>query len=137
MKLLPEPLLKKTVAATISATGSSAMAELVRRPELKHVLQQERYTHEVTLMDQLLTAIHTDKGAWGEQEVATMAESGALLFVLVSKNLLQRTREEGRYETLRKIMHDAERTKAQVHVLDTSAAQQLDTLGGIGGVRRW
>ena len=135
--LLPPELAKKTVGATISATGEAAMSELVRRPELKQVLEQERYSRESLLMDALLNAIRADKAGYGEREVFELAASGILESVLVSTTLLQKTRTEQRYAQLRDAMTAVERTKGTVHILDTSAAEQLDKLGGIGAIKRW
>ena len=135
--LLPDEIKKKTVAATISATGAAAISELVRRPEVKHVLTQERYSTESALMDRILEAIHKDKGAWGLAEVGEMAIAGALDTVLVTSAFLQRARHTGTYADVAKVLADSERTKATVHILDTTASEQLERLGGIAAVKRW
>ncbi len=137
MALLPPEIAKKTVGATISATGEAAMAELVRRPELKQVLEQERFSRESLLMDKLLSAIRSDKAAYGVREVLDLAHTGVLETALVSTSLLQSSRESGTYSSLREALTAIERTKGTVHVLDTSAADQLNKLGGVGGVKRW
>jgi mRNA surveillance protein pelota len=137
IQLLPEGLRKKTVAATISATGAAAISELVRRPEVRQVLARERYSTESVLVDAVLEAIHKDKGAWGLAEVAEMAVAGALETVLVTSAFLQRARHAGNYAAVAQALADAERTKAVVHILDTSAAEQLERLGGIAAVKRW
>lgn len=135
--LLPEEVKKKTVAATISATGPAAINELVRRPEVKHVLTQERFSTESALVDRVLEAIHKDKGAWGLADVGEMALAGALDTVLVTSGFLQRARHTGTYADVAKVLADAEKTKATVHILDTTAADQVERLGGIAGVKRW
>jgi stalled ribosome rescue protein Dom34 len=135
--LLPDEIKKKTVAATISATGAAAIAELVRRPEVKHVLAQERYSVESALVDKVLRAINEDKGAWGLAEVGEMAVAGALEEVLVTSEFLQRARTAGTYSDVARVLSNAEKTKAQVHILDTTASEQIRKLGGIAGVKRW
>jgi len=137
IQLLPEHLASKTVSATISATGAAALSELVRRPEVKHVLQEERYGQEVELVDLLMEAIHKEKGAYGFKEISELVPIGALATVLVTTTFLNKTREEGTYDQLSSLLKLAEKTKAAVHILDTSAAMQVDKLGGIAGMKRW
>jgi mRNA surveillance protein pelota len=137
LQLLPDELRKKTVAATISSSGAAAIAELVRRPEVRHVLEKERYSSESVLVDTVLKAIHQEKGAWGLTEVAELAVVGGLESVLVTSGFLQRARHAGDYAAVAQTLADAERTKATVHILDTSAAEQVERLGGIAAVKRW
>jgi protein pelota len=137
IQLLSEQLRKKTVAATISATGAAALSELVRRPEVKHVLQQERYGQETELVDRLMEAIHKEKAAWGFTEVKELASAGALQTLLVTTNFLNKSRQENAYSELASVLKIAEQTKTSVHVLDTGAASQIDKLGGIAAVKRW
>jgi stalled ribosome rescue protein Dom34 len=100
-------------------------------------LREERYSRETELVDRLMEAIHKEKAAWGMAEVSELAPTGAFSFVLVTSSYLKRAREEGLYEALAETMRAAERTKSEVHILDTSVADQIDRLGGIAGVRRW
>jgi mRNA surveillance protein pelota len=137
INLLPDELKKKTVAATIGATGAAAISELVRRPEVRHVLEKERFSTESVLIDQVLEAIHKDKGAWGLADVGEMALAGALEMVVVTSAFLQRARHAGNYPAVATVIANAERTKAVVHILDTSASDQVERLGGIAGVKRW
>jgi protein pelota len=137
INILPEHLKKKSVGATISATGAAALSELIRRPEVKQVLSQERYAQESELIDSLMEAIHKDKAAWGINEIQEMATIGALQTLLVTTTYLTIARQTGVYEQVADVMKTAERTKAVVHVLDTSAADQVDKLGGIAGLKRW
>lgn len=137
INILPQELRKKTVAATISATGAAALSELVRRPEVKHVLSEERYGQEIELVDHLMEAIHHDKAAWGYGELKDLAPSGVLEILLVTTSFLKRCRNDNTYDALSTIMRLAEKTKTVVHILDTSAADQVDKLGGIAGVKRW
>nr|AIA12238.1 eRF1 domain 1 [uncultured bacterium] len=137
INLLPDHLKKKTVGATISATGEAALSELIRRPEVKQVLSQERYSQETTLVDALMEAIHKEKAGWGIAEVAELVPIGALQTLLVTVNFLNGARNDGTYDEVSALMKTAESTKAAVHVLDTSAADQVDKLGGIAGVKRW
>jgi protein pelota len=137
IRLLPAELAAKTVAATISATGEAALAELIRRPELREVLAQERYALEAGYVEELMNAIRQDKAAWGIDEVETQVNIGALKTVLVTTNHLTSAKANGTYGRTNNILKLAESMKAEVHVLDTSASQQVDQLGGITGVRRW
>lgn len=137
MQLLPAELAKKTVTATISATGEAALQELIRRPEVKEVLRQERYAQEALLVEELMNAIRGEKAAWGIADVEEQTNAGAIGTLLVTTRYLQQTRGEGSYGRLTAIMKLAESMKGVVHVLDTSASQQVDQLGGIAGVKRW
>lgn len=137
INILPEELKRKTVGATISATGAAALSELIRRPEVRAVLKEERYSQESALIDQIMEAIHQDKAAWGIADVEENATNGALGIVVVTMNLIQKTRAEGTYEKLAHVLKLAENTKSAVHMLETSASEQIDKLGGIAGVKRW
>jgi protein pelota len=137
IQVLPAELQKKTVGATISATGAAAMAELIRRPEVKHVLTQERFAQESTLVDQLMEAIHKEKAAWGIADVSEQVSNGAIATLLVTVAYINKTRQENTYDSLASLMKLAESMKASVHVMDTTASEQVDKLGGIAGVKRW
>lgn len=134
---IPPELRAKTVTATVSATGHGALAELIRRPELKAVLTQERYGQETALIDELMSAIRLDKACYGIEDVETNLSSGALKDLMITTGELQRARQENYYDRLSGMLRLAEKMKTAVHVLDTSAGEQLDKLGGIAGVKRW
>ncbi len=137
MEHIPTELRSKTVTATVSASGPGALAELVRRPELKAVLAEERYGQETAVVDELMSAIRLDKACYGIEEVSMQLSAGALKDLLLTTRLLQKAREEEFYDRVASMLRLAEKMKTTVHVLDTTAGEQIDKLGGIAGVKRW
>ena len=137
INVLPEHLRKKTVPATISATGEAAINELIRRPEVKHVLGEERFAQETEFVNQVMEAIHKEKGAYGFTEVEQAVAVGNSVLVVVTLQQVQSARSTGTYSAIAELLKQAERVGSAVHVLETTACAQIDKLGGIAAVRRW
>ncbi|MFP4523696.1 MAG: mRNA surveillance protein pelota [Candidatus Woesearchaeota archaeon] len=137
-KALSDEVQKKTIYATVSDVNEQALQEVLKRPELKNALEQDRNAQERKLLDELLAAIAKDQGAYGVDEVEFKAQEGNLKRLLVSDAFLMRKREENEYEKVEDIMKAAERGKADVTIVtNKEACKQLDGLGGVAGLTRW
>ena len=135
---LGEEQSKKTVYATVSDTNEQSLQELLRRPEVKQALHEDRSAHEDALVQGLLAAVAKDQAAYGTDEVEQKANEGNLKTLLVSDPHMMRCREEGTYERLEAMMKAAEQGKAQITIIASKeAAKQLDGLGGVAGIKRW
>ena len=135
---IADELKKKTIYATVSDTNEQALQEVLKRPELKQALEEDRNAQERKLLDELLAAIAKEQGAYGMDDVELRAQEGNLKRLLVSDNLLMRKREEGGHERIEEVMKAAERGKADITIVtNKETCKQLDGLGGIAGLRRW
>ncbi|MBD3209409.1 pelota family protein [Candidatus Woesearchaeota archaeon] len=135
---LDETVAKKTIYATVSDTNEQAINELLKRPELKQALQQDRSAQENHAIAELLHAISAGKAAYGVKEVERKANEGNLKALLVSDDHLMQEREHGNYDHTERIMHAAERGKADIMIVASKeASKQLDGLGGMAGLTRW
>jgi mRNA surveillance protein pelota len=131
-------LAPKIIYASVSDTQETAIAELLRRPELKRALANDRQTKELAAMENTLALIAKDRCAYGIDEVDMKVHEGAISNLLVSANLIKKERREKTYARLEKILKACEQAKAHITIITTPDAQkQLDGLGGIAGQKRW
>ncbi len=140
-KLVKEgELKKKIVLAVCSSVDESAVSEVMKRPELKETLKQSRFWEEINLVEELLIQINK-KGmaAYGLKEVKKAVESGAVEKLLVIDSLIQKKKEEGRFEELNWLMRNTEKSKGEVHIISSEheGGKKLNGLGGIGAILRF
>ncbi len=135
---LSDDVTKKIIYASVSDTGEQALQELVKRPELKTALQQDRTAQEEGVIEDLLQAIAKEHAAYGLDEIEMKINEGNLKSLIISDGFLTKLREEGGYERLETIMKNAESGKATITIITSKdARKQLDGLSGIAGIRRW
>ncbi len=138
VKELDDELQKKVTFAACSGVDEKAIEEVVKRPELKVVLDKDRNSREITFIDELLAAIAKDKATYGFNEVLEKINEGNVKTLFVSDNYLQKCREENSYTNLEALMKNAEKVNGTVHILSNEdAMKKLDGLSGIGLVLRW
>ncbi|MBN1275230.1 mRNA surveillance protein pelota [Candidatus Woesearchaeota archaeon] len=135
---LPEDLAKKAVYATVSSTNEQSLQELLRRPEVKQALREDRGAQEDQLVQELLGAVAKDQAAYGIDEVERKANEGCLKTLLVSDSFMMQERERGDFVRVEQVMKAAEQGKALITIVASKESmKQLDGLGGIAGLRRW
>ena len=135
---LSQELAKKTIYATISDTNEQALQELLKRPELKTALEEDRSSQEQQAIDNLLASIAKDQAAYGDADVEEKASMGNLKTLLISDAHLMAAREQGTYDRIEALMKAAEQGKTAIMIITTKAAmEQLDGLGGVAGTVRW
>lgn len=138
LKELPEDLKKKTVSATISGVDNSSFSELLKRNELKKVLENERTSKELNAIDQILSAIEKDKACYGIKETKQKVVQGATSKLFVSENLLKEMKEKEKYPEIDRLLKDAENIKTKILIISgKESSKKLDGLGGIAGLLRW
>ncbi|MFH1408356.1 MAG: mRNA surveillance protein pelota [Nanoarchaeota archaeon] len=128
------------VQATVSSATENAFDELLKRGELRQVLQQERVAQDALLVEGIMGAISKDRNvSYGMDQVRSAAESGAVELLLVTDGLLLKSREDGKDAELDAIMKSVERAKGKVHFIasENDPGKQLDGLGGIAGKLRY
>ena len=136
VKALPAHVKKKTTTSACSAVGEAALAEVVKRPELRQVLEKDQTTKEETVMQQILEAIGTDKACYGIDECEEKVGLGQVKLLIVSHELIAQAREEKWYKRLDEVIETAKSTQADVHFVE-HVTDQLQALGGVAGVLRW
>lgn len=123
-----------------NSTGSNAVNEVLRTPQVQQALQQERTMREVSAVEELLRAIAQDSSyAYGLDQVKEKALGGAVKTLLVSSTLLQSLRQQGHFSELEEIMQAAEQSRGEILVISSEhdAGKQLESLSGIAALLRY
>ena len=133
-----DTLRKKIVLATCSSIDDGTIDEILKRPELKTVLDKDKATREVKLIEELLGHISKDNAAYGIREVSEKIQSGNVSALLVSENLILRMRHENKYLILEELMANAEALNAEIRIISgEEAMKKLDGLAGIAVLFRY
>lgn len=140
MKVLKQKnasLAAKITLATCNAFGKNAINEVLKRPEVRSVMKQERVVKETSLVEELLTEISKNNlGVYGLEQTKEAAEAGAIKTLLVTDKLIHEMREKNRYDKLDYIMRLVDQTKGDIFIIseEHDAGKKLHGLGGIGGI---
>jgi protein pelota len=155
MKNIKDKELKeKLVQATCSSCDKNAINEVIKRPEVQTVLQQDRTATEIKSVEELLSEIAKNgKAAYGVEETEKAANAGAIQALLVTDGLIQKLRQESddktsskdnskgidTFERINKIMKSADRADAKIYIISSEhdGGRKLDGLGGIGAILRY
>jgi protein pelota len=139
MKEIEDDKIKKKITlATCSSIDGSTINEILKRPELKTVLEKDKSSRESTLIEELLEAIRKDNAAYGINQVKEKLISGNLSVLLISENLIKKAKSDKTYGFLDRIMNDAELLNADIRIISSEdASKKLDGLSGIAALLRW
>ena len=135
-----EEVKKKITLATCSCSGKEAIDEVLKRPEVKNVLSQQRIAKELKLVDSLLEEISKNNLAvYGLKETEKAVNAGAVEKLLVTDGLIQKTRLNKSYEKIDQMMKNTESMKGTVNIIgsDHDGGKKLDGLGGIAAILRY
>ena len=135
-----EEVKKKITLATCSCSGKEAINEVLKRPEVKNVLSQQRVAKELKLVEALLEEISKNNLAvYGLKETEKAVTSGAVEKLLVTDGLIQKTRLNKTYEKIDQMMKNTESMKGTVNIIgsDHDGGKKLDGLGGIAAILRY
>ncbi len=135
---VPEELKKKITLSTCSDIKENAIREVMQRPELSRILENDRAARETGMIEELLKAISQDTACYGIKECKEKIIIGAVKELLVSYGYLRDVRKQGGHKTVESLMKQAEKMKTEIHIISTSEAEKkLVGLGGIAGILRW
>jgi protein pelota len=138
LKEMSPEMAKKCTQATISAVDESAISELMKRPELKTVLEKDKAAKEIQMVDNLLKEISKDNACYGIKDCKEKVGIGAVKELFVTDNFILELREKDNYKDIDKLMRDCENADGKIHIISTDdAVKKLDGLGGVAGVLRW
>ena len=135
-----DELRKKITLATCNAVGRAAINEVLKRPELKTVLSQDRITRELKFVDLLLEEISKNRLAtYGFGQTKQAAEFGAVSELLISTNFVHQKRQLGTFSEIDEMMKLVESMRGKVHIINSKneAGRKLDGLGGIAAILRY
>ncbi len=141
LKEIKSPELKqKIIQATCNHTGQQGINEVLKRDELQTALKEDRISHEMVIVEQLLKEISLDKNAaYGMKETIKATNAGAVLTLLVTDELIRETRQKETYAGLANIMKAAQHSGAKIEIIESEnpGGKKLDGLGGIGAILRY
>jgi stalled ribosome rescue protein Dom34 len=110
----------------------------MKRPELKTVLEKDKASKEMKLIEELLGSISKDNAVYGMREVNEKMQSGNISTLLVSENLILRMKQEKKYDLIDEMMTNAEALSADVKIISSEEAmKKLDGLTGIAALFKW
>ncbi len=135
-----DSLRKKITLATCNSVGRAAITEILRRPEIKNVLKDERNAQELELVEKLLAGISkTGLAAYGIEDTKKAIEAGAAETLLLTTELISKKKQDGTFERINRLMLNAEAVSAKVVIVNSSneAGKKLDGLGGIAAILRY
>jgi len=139
-ELKDEDLKKKILLATCNATGKNGINEVLKRPEVKAALHEDRISKEINLVEELLTEISKNNLAvYGIKDTENATNAGAVKTLLITDSLIQKAREQDKYEKLDNLMKIADSMKGEISIISSEheGGKKLNGLGGIGAILRY
>ncbi len=133
-------ILPKIKLAACSDVGESAINEILKRPELRSILRNDRLSMELALVEEVLVEISKDGAvAYGFEDVKNAVNSGAVAHLIVSTRLIKEMRLKDEFQKLEELMELAEQMKGKVNLIESGqdAGKKLDALGGIAAKLRY
>ena len=137
-ELKDDPIKKKIILATCSNIDDATINEILKRPELKTVLENDTAAKESSIIEELLGNISKDNAAYGFADVQKKLDSGNISVLLISENLIKKLKSEKTFQHLDGLMNYAEKINAQMRIISSEdAMRKLDGLSGIACLLRW
>ncbi|MDA1197207.1 MAG: mRNA surveillance protein pelota [Nanoarchaeota archaeon] len=140
LKEITSDIKKKIILATCNSGGENGINEVLKRPEVKAALQQDRIAKEARLVDELLVEISKQaKAVYGIRETKQAIESGAVLDLLVTDRYIKELHENEKYANFETLLKIVEQGKGNIHIIsiDHDGGKKLQGLGGIGALLRF
>jgi protein pelota len=139
-RIKEKALKEKVILATCSSVTTSGINEVLRRPEVRSALHEERLAEEIALVEELLTQIAKNAlAAYGTKEVGGTVDAGAVKTLLITDRYLKEKREQGQFLELESMMRSVEQCKGKVQIISTEheGGKKLQGLGGIAALLRY
>jgi protein pelota len=139
-ELKDQDLKKKIILATCNATGKNGIDEVLKRPETKAALHEDRISKEITLVEELLTEISKNAlAAYGLKDTENAANAGAIKSLMITDSLILKLRAQEKYKKIENIMKIVDSAKGSVNIISSEheGGKKLDGLGGIGSILRY
>ena len=133
-------LKKKIIPATCSSATKNGIEEVIKRPEVREALKQERSAKEMIKVEELFTEIAKNNMAvYGLKETKEAANLGAIKELLLTDSYIQKSRNENFYNEVEQIMRTVDKSKGEVEIISTEheGGKRLNGLSGIGAILRF
>ncbi len=135
-----EELKKQIILATCNSTGKNGIDEVLRRPEVKAALHEDRIANEISLVEQLLVEISKNNLAvYGLKDTENAINAGAVKILLITDSLIQTSREKNNYEKIDNMMKITDSMKGLISIISSEheGGKKLNGLGGIAAILRY
>ena len=139
-ELKDDELKKKIITAACSSATKNGIEEVIKRPEVRMALQQERAAKEIVKVEELFTEIAKNSlAAYGLKETENAVNMGAVKELLITDSLIQKSRQDNFYHEVESIMKIVDKTKGEIEIISSEheGGKRLDGLGGIGAILRF
>ena len=133
-------LKQKIILATCSSATKNGIEEVIKRPEVREALKQERTAKEINKVEELFTEIAKNNLAiYGLKETEEAAVIGAVKDLLLTDSFIQKSRSENFYNQVDSIMKKVDKTKGEIEIISSEheGGKRLDGLGGIAAILRF
>ncbi len=135
-----EELKKKIIPATCNSTGKNGINEVLRRPEVKAALHEDRIAKEIGLVEELLSEISKNNLAvYGLKDTENAVNAGAIKTLLITDSMIQKAREKNSYEKIDNMMKITDSMKGSINIISSEheGGKKLNGLGGIAAILRY
>ncbi len=139
-ELSNDDLKRKIILATCNSTGKNGIDEVLKRPEVKAALHEDRIANELSLVEELFTEISKNNLAvYGLKDTENAVNAGAVKALLITDFLIQKTREKGDYGKIDNMMKLVDSMKGSVNIISSEheGGKRLNGLGGLGAILRY
>ncbi|MBI2559395.1 mRNA surveillance protein pelota [Candidatus Woesearchaeota archaeon] len=133
-------LRQKIILATCSSATKNGIEEVIKRPEVREALKQERTAKEINKVEELFTEIaKSNLAVYGMKETENAASIGAVKELLITDSFIQKSRSENFYRDADAVMRIVDKTKGEIYIISSEheGGKRLDGLGGIGAILRF
>ena len=133
-------LKQKIILATCSSATKNGIEEVIKRPEVREALKQERTAKEMNKVEELFAEIAKNNLAvYGFKETENASVIGAVKDLLITDSFIQKSRIENFYKKVEHIMKTVDKTKGEIEIISSEheGGKKLDGLGGIGATLRF
>ena len=124
----------------ISSTSRSGIHEMLKRGYVEELSKDLRFAHEARIIEELLARMgKKSKVALGIKEVEEKILAGAVELLLLTDNLLVKSRQDGTYKNLENLMKTCEKLGGEVDIISTEHeyGEKLKSLRGIAALLRY
>lgn len=139
-EMADKELKKKIITATCNATGKNGIDEVLRRPEVKAALQEDRIAQEINLVEELLSEISKNNFAvYGLKDTENAINAGAVKTLLITDSLIQKSRESNNYGRIDNMMKITDSMRGSISLISSEheGGKKLNGLGGIAAILRY
>ena len=133
-------LKQKIILAACSSATKNGIEEVIKRPEVKEALKQERTAKEINKVEELFVEIaKSNLAVYGLAETENAAQIGAVKELLLTDSFIQKSRSKNFYFQVENMMKAVDKAKGEVEIISSEheAGKKLDGLGGIAAILRF